>query len=510
MNRRALHRVTSGVLTLSLLSLTASRAGAASGDRTPTLRPALNAPCLRGETCIDHVLLISVDGMHEIDLARYVAFHPHSALAMLSARGKRYVNAFTPAPSDSFPGLVAQVTGGNPVTTGVYYDDSYDKTLFKPGSACRGARGTEVLYDESIDRNSTELDAGGGIDPAKLPLALTSRGCVPVYPHSYLRVDTIFEAIRRAGGYTAWSDKHPAYDLVNGPSGAGVDDLYDPEIAATDGTEPGTQAYDALKVAAVINEIHGRTHDGAARAPVPNILGMNFQALSVAQKLATGGYENARAEPSPEVASALEFVDASLAKMLRALEERGLRRSTAIIVSAKHGQTPIDRTLRRIVDDTLLATTVPNADQITADDIALLWFEESTEAVRAKAIAALELAAQKLGISTVFDGAHPPRGFAVAPHDPRAPDIIVRPLDGVIYAGKSATKIAEHGGFNPDDRHVALLVAYPGAVSERVFKDVETTEIAPTILGLLGIDPHNLAAVRAEGTPLLPGIFAGP
>jgi hypothetical protein len=58
-----------------------------------------------------------------------------------------------------------------------------------------------------------------------LPLAKTAQGCVPVYPHSFLRVNTIFEVIKAAHKRTAWSDKHPAYDIVNGPSGQGVDDL---------------------------------------------------------------------------------------------------------------------------------------------------------------------------------------------------------------------------------------------------------------------------------------------
>jgi hypothetical protein len=49
-----------------------------------------------------------------------------------------------------------------------------------------------------------------------------------LYSHSC--ADTLFEVIRESGGYTAWSDKHAAYDSVNGPSGNGVQDLYTPEI----------------------------------------------------------------------------------------------------------------------------------------------------------------------------------------------------------------------------------------------------------------------------------------
>jgi hypothetical protein len=35
---------------------------------------------------------------------------------------------------------------------------------------------------------------------------------------------------------------------------------------------------------------------------------------------------------------------------------------------------------------------------------------------------------------------------------------------------------------------------------------VETAQVAPTILQLLGLDPDALDAVRAEGTPVLPGL----
>ena len=52
---------------------------------------------------IDHVLLISVDGLHALDVANYVEAHPNSALAELSEHGVTYSNARTPANSDSFP-----------------------------------------------------------------------------------------------------------------------------------------------------------------------------------------------------------------------------------------------------------------------------------------------------------------------------------------------------------------------------------------------------------------------
>ena len=54
------------------------------------------------------------------------------------------------------------------------------------------------------------------IDPALLPV--DPRTCTPVYPHSYLKVNTVFEVLRAHGLRPAWSDKHPAYDILQGPS----------------------------------------------------------------------------------------------------------------------------------------------------------------------------------------------------------------------------------------------------------------------------------------------------
>src|SRR5215467_3098718 len=104
---------------------------------------------------IQHVLLISVDGLHQQDLARYVRTHPGSALAALDRQGMEYRNALTPFPSDSFPGMVGQVTGGDPKTTGIYYDDSWNRALLPAGTtSCTGVSpGVEVTYFEQLDRD---------------------------------------------------------------------------------------------------------------------------------------------------------------------------------------------------------------------------------------------------------------------------------------------------------------------------------------------------------------------
>jgi arylsulfatase A-like enzyme len=89
--------------------------------------------------------------------------------------------------------------------------------------------------------------------------------------------------------------------------------------------------------------------------------------------------------------------------------------------------------------------------------------------------------------------------------DPRTPDIIVLPNVGVIYTG-SLKKQAEHGGFAPDDTNVMLLVSNPSLETRTVTSFVETAQVAPTILKILGLDPEALDAVRIEGTPVLPGL----
>ena len=174
---------------------------------------------------IKHVLLISVDGLHALDVARFVDSHPNSALAELSRQAISYSNARTPANSDSFPGLLALVTGGSPISHGLFYDVSYDRTIFDPtNTACAGTPGNMMVFDESIDLYNSSHVSLDVIDPSKLPRHVDAHGnCVPLFPHSALRTNTIFEVVKAAGGHTAWADKHPAYDLVNGPSGTGVD-----------------------------------------------------------------------------------------------------------------------------------------------------------------------------------------------------------------------------------------------------------------------------------------------
>jgi hypothetical protein len=68
--------------------------------------------------------------------------------------------------------------------------------------------------------------------------------------------------------------------------------------------------------------------------------------------------------------------------------------------------------------------------------------------------------------------------------------------------------IADHGGFAHDDTNVMLLVSHPSFNPQTVFAETATTQVAPTIVKALGLNPSALTAVRAEGTPVLPEVWS--
>lgn len=496
---------------------------------------------------VKHVLLISVDGLHALDVAHYVETHPQSALAELSRHGVTFTNAHTPSLSDSFPGLLALVTGGSPITTGLFYDVSYDRTIFDPTNKnCTGEPGNNMVFDESIDlyKGNVSQDV---IDPNTLPRHFDRNGhCVPLFPHEALRTNTIFEVVKAAGGRTAWADKHPAYDLVNGPSGRGVDDLFTPEITNVGGFDATpsvvcTVANDQKKVSAVLNEIHGRTHDGSRRVGVPTVFGMNFQAVSVGQKLAKDNFDNSCANdsltgqkggyladaetPTAVLTFGLDKTDEALGDMIQALKQEGIYESTLFIVSAKHGQSPInpakvnkpahfaDLVAANAGGDAGAAAIVAAGNCGTGscgfvqdDDIALIWLQDQSQT---QAVANyLNKNAAKLFIDEVLAGDDLKLKFNDPTKDGRTPDIIVQPQYGTIYT-TSGKKNAEHGGFSFGDTNVGLIVSNPELSSHVLKTPVSTSQVAPTILHVLGLDPQALKSVRVEKTQVLPAINRG-
>jgi len=544
--------------------------------------PQVHAGGLNDRNGIHHVLLISIDGMHALDYQNCVAGGYCPNLAALGTSGVNYTRTSCSRPSDSFPGLMALVTGGSPRTVGAFYDVAYDRVLAPPknttGNGVAGGicnpnvpNGTTTEYEEGVDIDQTMLNGGGpysptdggirSIDPTRLPRDPYDH-CKPVYPWNFVRTNTIYGVIHAAHGYTAWSDKHPVYAAVSGPSqnASNVDDYYSPEVNSAvialpgvrtataipcspvrDTTQTGAwtdsfaniQCYDTLKVNAILNQIDGKTHDGSRHAPVPTLFGMNFQAVSVGQKLIEnpktqpliGGYTDAAGTPTAPMRDEIAFVDASVGEMVARLRHRGLLDSTFVIITAKHGQSPIDParffpipgsggtngTSPADLIDSYLPTSEspsnPTGIGPTQDDISQLWLKFSSDTLAAVGI--LEANATAAGIGQVFYGPSletmfnapglPPTG------DPRTPDIIVQPNVGVVYTG-STKKQAEHGGFAQDDTNVMLLVSNPRIEAGTVTSFVGTSQIAPTILKVLGLDPSDLDAVRKEGTPILPGL----
>ncbi|CAN7632817.1 alkaline phosphatase family protein [Trinickia sp. LjRoot230] len=508
---------------------------------------------------VKRVLLVSIDGLHEQDLARCTAANTCPNLAVLAQSGVTYTDAHTPGVSDSFPGLAALVTGGSPKSAGLFYDVSYDRTLFAPSdTTCSGKQGWNVVFDETtgIDAQNggalIHLDGGGAFNPQAIPHALINGVCTPVYPHNYILTNTVFEVVKEhlRGAHTAWADKHAwGYDWLNGPSGHGVDDLARTEINSIDpatqtdytDTYSHTEKFDEYHVQAIINEIDGKDSTGTKRAPVPALFGTNFQTLSVAQKAPVakgGGYLDASFTPGPAVADAITYADDSIGRMVAALKQHNLYSSTLIIVTAKHGQSPSDHTKLVKNGDTLAqlleangyidpngnfgqnATKTGNLNDgtglvgtgmVQTDDVGLIWLRDQRQRDAVVTTLMANLGCNAPGICADGAGAYILYGSKLSerfggPAHGRTPDIVVQPNPGVIYSS-SKKKDEEHGGNAPDDSHLGLLVSFPGMHHGRtIAKPVLTTQVAPTILRALDLKPEWLHSVAAEGTHALPGL----
>jgi Type I phosphodiesterase / nucleotide pyrophosphatase len=545
-------------------------------------RAAVGANAL-GSGKIKHVLLLSIDGMHAVDFyncARGVQgvnygdpYCPN--MAALAQNGINYVGAISSKPSDSFPGITALASGGSPKSTGIYYDVAYDRSLDPPeittGTGLAGGpctpyavpTGTTTDYDQGVEIDDTKLNGGapgagltdGGvasIDPRKL-VRDPQLGCAPVYPWNFIRTNTAFGIVHAAGGYTAWIDKHASYSVVGGPGGKGLNDYYSPEVDSTVVPLPGVktsegascatirdrtadlsswtnsfeniQCYDAIKVNALLNEIAGKTHLGAP-AVIPTLFGMNFQSVYFGESLyeptvGRGGYQNAAGLPSAPLLEEIEFVDASIGDIVAALRRSGLYDDTLIIITAKHGDSPIDPKLY-VADGTntpatLLGPAIPfsesplNATGIgaTEDDVSVLWLKPGASVDAA--VELLEKNSAAIGLGQVFYGPSLALNYNIGGledwQDPRSPDIIVTPNIGVTYSS-STTMIGDHGGFGHDDTNVMLLVANPSFTQQTVSATTATAQVAPTILEALGLKPSALDAVRLEGTAVLPEVGA--
>jgi len=499
----------------------------------------LTTAALADDHKIRSVLVISVDGMHALDFALFIKNNPSSALAGLAARGVNFTNASSTKPSDSIPSTVGIFTGGSPAIGGMYYDDAYNRAWFAPtNTTCTGPAGAVIDLKQGI--NAAPIDGSGGVDPNKVPRQLLNGVCTPVLPHNMMRLNTVFEVVRSVGGRTAYSEKRPSYDFLNGPSGTGVQDLYTPEIACFPFTPPSTctnallsiantQAFDELRVKSVLNEIDGKDHTGTLTVGTPMLFGMNFQVVNAAKKDSllpvVGGYLDDLSTPNPDLNGALQYVDGAIGRMVAELAAQGLTNTTAIIIMAKHAETSLDPS-KRFVESTSAIQKVlaaagisgipappavaPAIAKLTEKSTAFIWLKDQSQTAIVVNTLTMKANETTLNIAQTLSGESIKLLFPDPLSDPAPPDIVVVPNLGTTY--EPATQVlAEHGGFNENDTHVPLLVV--GGLTAGytintgiVRAAVTTTQIAPTILELLNLDPTALQSVRLEDVKVLTGI----
>lgn len=595
----------------------------------PTPVPTPVPPQPNPSTPFSHVLIISVDGLHNSDLSVANLQSYLTNIKRLQSQGVTYTNAFSSAPSDSFPGELNYITGANPGTTGVFYDKSYSRALYAPGTtadqiaAGTAKPGTGVEFAENVDASwaaGGTLDGGQGFDISQLPVDSNGN---PVYPNQYLKVNTIFDVASQAGLVTAWSDKHPAaYTILAGPSSdptqfnfatgqvGSISDYYSLEInapVAIDPTKPGplptslgalvdrstgtlfsntnpnitssffndatkgnpalfktppagfnanqftsvatTSTYDDYKVQAILNQIDGWDHTGTTFNGTPAIFGLNLQAVSVAEKEPAtqfnGGGIDSNGNARPDLVSAIAHTDASIGLILDELQKQGLDSSTLVILTAKHGQNPIqDPTVGlsstfdsvtgaaggdgnlTAVGALLARNGIQIASENGGDTSSLIFLNNPADVQKAVAL----LNTKDYSFDNTID---PNTGVAFSTEDAaaqgtilygqslinaglgdpatneRTPDIIVALNEGYFF-GNATKKRAEHGGFTDADTHVALIAGSTGldsSLQDTIYSgNVVTTQVAPTTLQALGLDPNLLQGVQIDKTPLLPGL----
>jgi len=247
---------------------------------------------------------------------------------------------------------------------------------------------------------------------------------------------------------------------------------------------------------------------------------MNFQAVSVGQKLSVeqilsapllqGGYVkdmDERLVPGDGLQATLEHTDESIGAMVSALGKEELLDSTMIIISAKHGNSPVNPLALVRVNPTVISGIVnsvaPGLALLSADTGPLIWLKDQTKT--AEVVAALDQPANRAAarIDHILWGDELKTFFPDPLTDSRTPDIILIPESGTVYT-TSLTKIADHGGSGEDDVHVALLVSQRSLQRNTVSDAVETRQIACTILTALALSCDRLESQQIEPSTFLP------
>ncbi len=224
--------------------------------------------------------------------------------------------------------------------------------------------------------------------------------------------------------------------------------------------------------------------------------------MSVAQK--SFGYEPHSLAFTPQLTTALAFVDESLGRVVSALRANSALADTLIVVCGKHGQAPIDPAkFQRVSQKLIEPASGVKLSQVTADDVGLLWLADQRDLDAA--VAGLTKNKAALAIDDIIYGRRLTElGFGDPEKDSAVPDIILVPVKGVVYTTSKA-KIAEHGGLSDDDRNVACFLSNPRLKKREFRGQVSTAQVAPTILRALGLDEKKLDSVKHGDVEPLPG-----
>jgi arylsulfatase A-like enzyme len=253
------------------------------------------------------------------------------------------------------------------------------------------------------------------------------------------------------------------------------------------------------------------------------LFGMNFQALNAAKKDSLGGgYADDLGTPNSALMDALLHTDASIGRMVTELANQGLTSTTAIIITAKHGESSLDPS-KRVIDTTSAIQNVltpagfppSSIAKLTEKTAALIWLTNQTKTQDVASVLTLKANETLLNIAQILSGESLKLLWPDPLTDPATPDIVVVPNLGVNFEPTLNTALpavqAEHGGLNENEIHVPLLVV-GGSTNGNAIKPgiiraaVTTTQIAPTILELLNLDPNALQAVQLENVGVLAGL----
>src|SRR5258708_32613253 len=335
-----------------------------------------------------HVALIFIDGFRADLLDPEVA--PH--IAALARAGVRFANAEVGFPSDSMPGILGPLTGASPRGTGIPYDE-YEGRHYK--------RGSEITETVTV------------------PPGLK--------PHDLLKVPTLFEAAKAKGLKTAFISKHIGYEILQGPSGQGIDRLELPEMAAWKGP---FREYDDKNFEMLTGMV---AKDGA------DIAGIYAIAANYAMK--------DHGVAAPETRAAVGDIDAQVGKVVDAVAAAGRYDDTVFVVLGDHGDTDTPSAVASKGEGSVVAFLAEKGikiGKITADDVMLAWLVDSGQAQQAVSLLDTPEAKDRFGIDRVLgpDALKAMGDFA----DDQMPDFVLLVKPGVVYTKLPSSKKAEHGG----------------------------------------------------------------